>query len=166
MNDMMGHVIAWLLATRMSAFVQNTPGVIPGIQCVHILAISVVMSSVLLLNLRLVGLLGGGEPVDAFTRRYLPWVWTALVVLLLSGSILIIGEPNRDLQNTVFWTKMSLLLCAIVLTVILERPVLRNARYWDSSPRRHIARALALIALTCWVGIVLCGRWIAYNYQG
>jgi hypothetical protein len=162
----MGSVINWLLATKLSAAIQNTSWVIPTIQSVHILAICIVMSSVLLLNLRLVGLVGGGEPVDAFTRRYLPWVWWALVVLFLSGSLLIIGEPNRDLQNTVFWTKMSLLACAVVLTLILERPVLRNARYWDPRPRRYIARALALAALACWVGIVLCGRWIAYNYQG
>ena len=162
----MGHVIAWLLATRLSAALQNASWAIPTIQSIHILAICIVMSSVLLLNLRLVGIVGGGEPVDAFTRRYLPWVWCALVILFLSGSLLIIAEPNRDLQNSVFWTKMSLLASAVVLTLILERPVLRNARYWDAPPRRYVARALALIALACWVGIVFCGRWIAYNYQG
>jgi hypothetical protein len=162
----MDKIIAWLSATKMSATIQNTVWIIPAVQCVHILAICIVMSSVLLLNLRLVGVIGGGEPADVFTRRYLPWVWSALVVLLLSGSVLIVGEPNRDLENFAFWTKMSLLLSAIILTLILERPVLHNSRFWEPQPRRLIARALALAALGCWVGIVLCGRWIAYLYQG
>jgi hypothetical protein len=162
----MDHFIAWLAATRASAEITDVPWIIPVVQIVHILAICVVMSSVLLLNLRLVGLIGGGEPKDVFTRRYLPWVWTALVILLLSGSVLIIGEPNRDLSDWVFWTKMSLLVTAITLTLILEQPVLRSAHYWDSGARRPISRVLAVIAIGCWIGIALCGRWIAYTYTG
>jgi len=40
--------------------------------------------------------LATGETKDVFTRRYLPWVWTGLVVLLMSGLILIVGEPGRS----------------------------------------------------------------------
>ena len=162
----MDKFIAWLAGTEMSATITNTPWIIPAVQTVHILAICVVMSSVLLLNLRLVGLIGGGEPKDVFTRRYLPWVWTALVVLLLSGSILIVGEPNRDLDDWVFWTKMSLVITAVVLTLVLEQPVLRNAQFWESGARRPISRFLAVAAISCWICIAICGRWIAYTYGG
>jgi hypothetical protein len=155
---------AWLAKTSLSADIQNITWIIPAVQIIHILAISVVVSSVLLLDLRLVGLLGGGERVDVFTRRYLPWVWRSLIVLFLSGATLIVGEPERDLNNPVFWAKMSLLVTAVILTLILERPVSRDAHFWESGPRRHIARALALVALCCWIAIVFCGRWIAYTY--
>ena len=97
----MDNIIAWLSATRASAFISNIPWVIPAVQTVHILAICVVMSSVLLLNLRLIGAIGGGEPKDVFTRRYLPWVWVALGVLFVSGSTLVVGEPNRDLVQEI-----------------------------------------------------------------
>src|SRR5581483_1786040 len=150
--------IAWLAATRASLFITDTPWVIPAVQTVHILAISVVMSSVLLLNLRLIGAIGGGEPKDVFTRRYLPWVWVALCVLFLTGATLIVGEPNRDLEDWVFWTKMSLLITVIVLTLILERPVLRDANFWDSGFERPLSRGLAVLAIGCWIGIALCGR--------
>src|SRR5579872_3735926 len=160
----MGQFITWLAASKASADIQNMVWVIPAVQSIHILAVCVVMSSVVLLNLRLLGVIGGGEAMDAFTRRYLPWVWTALLVLLLTGSILITGEPNRDLNNPTFWTKMSLLAIAVALTFVLEKPVLHNAHFWQGSPRRSIARVLAVLALACWIGIVFCGRWIAYTY--
>ena len=160
----MDKVIVWLESTRLSAFITGDFWVIPLIQTVHILAICVVMSSVLLLNLRLIGVIGGGEPKDVFTRRYLPWVWIALVVLACSGSLLIIGEAHRDLEDWAFWTKMSLLVTVITLTLILERPVLRDAEYWEHGARRPLSRILAIVAICCWVGIVLCGRWIAYTY--
>jgi hypothetical protein len=157
-------VVNWLSSTRASALIQNVGWIIPAVQSVHILLVCVVMSSVLLLNLRLVGVIGGGEAADVFTRRYLPWVWVALGVLLLTGIVLIVGEPNRDLNNVTFWRKMVLVTIAVTLTGVLEKPVLRNARYWETGYRRHAVRVLATLALACWVGVVLAGRWIAYTY--
>jgi len=109
-------LIDWISSTHANAVIRDTVWIIPLVQTVHILAISVVMGSVLLLNLRVIGIISAGETSDAFTRRYLPWVWSGLVVLLISGAILIIGEPGRDLKNATFWTKMALIVCAIALT--------------------------------------------------
>jgi hypothetical protein len=160
----MESIIAWISSTQANTVIRDVVWIIPLVQTIHILAICVVMSSVLLLNLRLVGLIGGGEPKDVFTRRYLPWVWTALVVLFLSGSILIWGEPGRDLQNPTFWTKMSLIVTAIILTFILEKPILRDAHFWDTGAKRIVSRLLAVAAISCWIWIAVCGRWIAYTY--
>ena len=156
--------VNWLAATKARAIIQNASWIIPTVQSIHILTVCVVMSSVLLLNLRLVGVIGGGEAADVFTRRYLPWAGIAIVILFITGVILIVGEPNRDLNNVTFWRKMVLLAIALVLTFILEKPVLKNARYWETGMRGHAARLLASAALLCWVGIVLAGRWIAYTY--
>src|SRR5471032_1341594 len=122
--------ISWLENTRVSSDIQNITWIIPTVQCIHIFSVCVVVSSVMLLNLRVAGIIGGGETVGAFTRRYLPWVWIALAVLLTTGSILIVGEPRRDLLNTTFWTKMSLLVGAVAITVIVERAVIKNEHYW------------------------------------
>jgi uncharacterized membrane protein SirB2 len=157
-------LIDWISSTHANAVIRDTAWIIPAVQVVHILAIAVVMGSVLLLNLRVIGIISAGETNDAFTRRYLPWVWSGLAVLLISGAILIIGEPGRDLKNATFWTKMALIVCAIALTLTLERPVLHDAGFWDRPGRRLVARVMALLSMGCWVGITLCGRWIAYTY--
>jgi hypothetical protein len=116
----------------------------------------------MLLNLRVAHIIGSGEMVGTFTQRYLPWIWSALAVLLTTGTILIIAEPRRDLINPTFWTKMSLLLGAVTITLVVARAIRKNGHYWDR--RRHLARILAAIAMIFWIGIVLCGRWIAYTY--
>jgi hypothetical protein len=155
---------AWIAGTWLSAQIQNVAWIIPAVQIIHILSVSVVMSSVLVLDLRLVGLLARSERMDIFTQRYLPWVWRALAILFLSGATLIIGEPDRDLNNPVFWAKMSLLAVATLITLFVERPVLRDAHFWETGNRRFAVRVLAAIALICWISIVFCGRWIAYTY--
>src|SRR5690348_10552907 len=127
----MQEVVDWISGTQANVWIRgNYAWLIPGLQCIHIAAVGVVISSVLLMTLRLLGVIGGGESKDAFTRRYLPWVWRALAVLFLSGAVLIYGEPERDLTNAVFWSKMSLIVCAVILTLIMEKPILRDPGYW------------------------------------
>jgi len=155
---------AWLSATALSQHIQDAFWVIPTVQVVHIVSIAIVMTSMAMLDLRLVGVAGRRQSLPDMAARFLPWVWVALVVLLCSGSILIIGEPGRDLLNTVFWVKMSLLATAIVLTFTFQQMLRRSKTFWDRN--RAAAVLLGSVSLVVWVGIVAAGRWIAYVEHG
>lgn len=153
----------WLAATPMSAAIQDISWIIPTVQTVHILSIAIVMSSALLIDLRVLGVISHGQPLDVVARRFLPWIWITLVVLLLSGSTLIVGEPGRSLQNPAFIAKMLMLLTVIILTVSFQAGLKRDAHYWERSPGRRLGgRLIAGFSLILWTGIVLAGRWIAY----
>src|SRR4051812_34629382 len=92
----------WLAATPASLTIQDVTWIIPTVQTIHILGISVVMASALLVHLRVLGVMGGASSQQALARRFFPWIWVTLIVLLLSGSILIVGEPGRSLLNPAF----------------------------------------------------------------
>jgi hypothetical protein len=155
--------IDWLAATPLSTMIQTVPWVIPTVQTIHILAIAVVMSSVFMLDLRILGIVSRSQPLAAIAQRFLPWMWWTLIVLLLSGSTLIIGEPGRSLKNPAFILKMSMLLTVLILTGAFQRGLGRDAAFWDRTVRRRIgARLLAGFSLVLWIGIVFAGRWIAY----
>ncbi len=157
----------WLSMTPISMTFQTVAWIIPAVQSVHILAIAIVMSSVIMVDLRLLGLMGHSQSISGLTRRFIPWVWWSLVVLLISGLILITAEPRRDLLNGVFQAKMALLIVAIVLTAVFQEMVRRNMEFWDLSPgRRRAAVATAIASLVVWSAIVGCGRWIAYVEHG
>jgi hypothetical protein len=156
----------WLGATAASAVIQNVSWIIPLVQTIHILAISIVLSSVAMLDLRLLGLAGKRVTISGMAERFLPWIWGALAVLALTGMILITGEPDRSLLNPAFQIKMVLVVSAIIVTLIFQRTVRRNAAFWDLSPaRRRSARLTALISLAIWLAIAICGRLIAYVGQ-
>ena len=161
---MLSQFCAWLSATALSQHIQDAFWVIPTVQVVHIVSIAIVMTSMAMLDLRLVGVAGRRQSLPDMAARFLPWVWVALVVLLCSGSILIIGEPGRDLLNTVFWVKMSLLATAIVLTFTFQQMLRRSKTFWDRN--RAAAVLLGSVSLVVWVGIVAAGRWIAYVEHG
>ena len=109
--------INWLAATPPSVVIQKVFWIIPTVQIAHILAISVVLASMAMFDLRLLGLAGTRNSIASLSRRFMPWLWSALIVLALSGSILIVGEPKRALGNVAFELKMALLATAIAVTV-------------------------------------------------
>ena len=154
---------AWLAATPLSQTIQTTEWVVPAVQTVHIIAVAAVMSSVLMIDLRLIGLGSRDQPIAAVAARFLPFIWWPLPVLLLSGATLIIAEPARSLQNPVFLLKMTLLAVAAAITLLCQLPLRKDATFWEqSAARRGLARLIALLSLPLWVAIVFAGRWIAY----
>ncbi len=150
----------WLSNTPFSMTIQTVLWIIPAVQTVHILCVAVVMSCMAMLDLRLVGVAGRRQPISRVVGRFVPWVWCALPILALSGSILIIGEPSRELQNPYFRAKMVMLATVIVITLVVQLQNKKNATYWET--RRAAARLTGLASLLLWVGIVTAGRWIAY----
>jgi hypothetical protein len=162
---MLGDFISWLGATPASLYIQKVFWIIPTVQTVHILAISVVLASMAMFDLRLLGLAGKRNSIASLSRRFMPWLWGALVVLAVSGSILIIGEPKRALGNVFFAMKMCMLATAIIVTlgfqVILKRDLAGGS---DLAPAHFgVARIVGLLSLVLWVGIAVAGRLIAYT---
>jgi hydrogenase-4 membrane subunit HyfE len=157
----------WLAATPLSHVIQTTKWVIPALQTIHILSVAVVFSSAVLVDLRLWRLLNRDWPLSEVARRFLPAIWPVLAVLLITGSLLIIGEPKRSLLNSAFYVKMALLAVAIVLTAGLQWSLSSSPGFWDKNGGRRIAGQLtATVSLLVWCGILFAGRWIAYTQAG
>ena len=153
----------WLATTPMSLTIQNVTWIIPLVQTIHILCVAAVFSSVLMVDLRLLGLVQRTQPLPSVTSRFLSWIWVFLVILLLTGSVLIIGEPERSLLNPAFGWKMAMLLTVILITLLIARPLRANAQFWEASfGRQAAARVIAIVSLALWSGIIFAGRWIAY----
>jgi hypothetical protein len=157
----------WLAATPLSHIIQTTKWVIPTLQTVHILSVAVVFSSAVLVDLRLWRLLNRDLPLPEVARRFLPTIWPVLLVLLITGSLLIIGEPRRSLLNSTFYLKMALLVVAIVFTAWLQWTLSSSPNFWDKNRGRRMAGQLAAtLSIVVWCGILFAGRWIAYTQAG
>jgi hypothetical protein len=155
---------AWLQNTPFSLTIASIAWIIPALQTIHILAIALVISSAFLLHLRLLGLAGGSQSSAAVARRFLPFIWWPLPVLLVTGALLISAEPARSLENPSFILKMALLLTAIGVTLLYQRKLVAAPDYWEATgARRAAVKLIAVFSLALWIGIVLAGRWIAYT---
>lgn len=157
---------AWLAATPLSVMLGTTRWIVPAVQTIHILAIAVVLSSVLMVELRVLELAGRSQTMMQTARRFLPWLSAGLVVLAATGALLIVSEPQRSLVNIAFWTKMGLLALAIGATLGFQRTRWgRTALQESPLPASAATRAGAVLILLLWCAIAVAGRWIAYAHD-
>lgn len=151
---------SWLTGGWLNLAVASHSWVVPTLQTIHILSVAIVISGVLLINLRIAGLVERGQPIRAVLDRFLWPITIAVAVLAITGTLLIVGEPTRALFRTIFWVKMALILAALALTWS-HRPAfsLSHGGAIAAAPGRKI---IAIVALLLWLGVIVAGRWIAY----
>jgi uncharacterized membrane protein SirB2 len=160
---MIQHFSDWLAGTWLSQAFANANWFVPTVQTVHILCIGVVVTSLGMLDFRLLRLIRSGPTPETMAVKFVPWVWRALLVLLITGILLTITEPNRELMNGAFRLKMFLVVLLIVLTLVVQRASAREPGYWSASlGRRRLGMALGIGSLVLCVSIVAAGRLIAY----
>jgi hypothetical protein len=135
----------------------NVPGLPPLVQAVHILSIGVVVASLVMPNLKVLGLAATGQNYSEMLHRLRPWALTALFVLFLSGAMFVIARPYRYFSNPVVGVKFACLAGALAMTWIAQH------RAKSSAPLFGLGdRTLAALAVIAWLGVIFAGRWIAY----
>ena len=156
----------WLASTPPSVFIQeHNAWAIPAIQSVHIVGIALVMGSVLMIDLRILGLAWTDQTLGQTTSRFGPWLTGSLWLLLVTGLLMVVGEPVRELVTFSFWLKMALVAVGTVVAVAFQRTLRREERRWDdgASHGRSI-KTLAVVTFLVWVAVIFLGRLIAYDH--
>lgn len=155
---------AWIATTPLSNLFVSHLWLIPTAQSVHYMALAILFSSAAIIDLRILGLVGGHQTLSRTIRRFVPGIWIALVVMTLTGLLLLIAEPARSLTTWEFQSKMLMLLVVIVLTVFMQRRVAEQSSGWDVAAELPApARLAAVVSLVLWLLIIVAGRWIAYH---
>jgi uncharacterized membrane protein SirB2 len=154
----------WLQATPLSVTIQSVSWVVPLLQSIHILTIGIVFVSSLMIAMRVLGRMRADEPFDMVWQRFSPWLWGGLAVMLVSGVILVIGEPIREFATLSFWLKMSLIVIGVTSTALLGR-FLRPVGTTASTEFSAGAKTGAIALIVLWLAIIFLGRAIAYDTE-
>jgi uncharacterized membrane protein len=156
----------WLQATPFSLAIQSAGWAVPLIQSIHILMIGIVFVSVLVVSLRVLELVRVEQTFGEVWRRFAPWLWSALVVMVITGVLLVIAEPVREFTSLSFWLKMALIVVGVVGTVLFRRSLapaaLTQHHEFEFSAG---TKASAVAAVGLWLVIIFLGRAIAYDVE-
>ena len=135
------------------------------IETAHVIAITLFVGTIAMVDLRLLGLAWTTVPVSQMTRRILPWTTAGFAIMVATGLLLYYAIPVRSWHSIWFRAKAALMLVAIVNVVIFHFHVRRGPADWDSAPRTPLgARISAGLSLTVWLAVIVLGRMIAYNW--
>ena len=154
----------WLGDTPASIWIQSHLWLTPLLQSIHILMISITFVVIMMLTLRVLGLVSTDETFAAVWERYTPWMWSALVIMLITGVLLTIGEPVREASAMSFWVKMCLIVIGIAGALAFGR-ALRPLALVGAAQFSGGAKLVAIGTLVLWLLIIFLGRSIAYDKE-
>lgn len=131
------------------------PYAYPLLEVLHITGIALLLGSLVLLELRLLGLGAPALPIGPLARLALPVTLAGFGLVAASGLLMFAAHPAEMLANRAFVLKLGLVLLAGLNAAALHaRGGLLRA---DA-----LARAQTVLSLGLWLAAIVCGRWIAY----
>ena len=160
---MMQEFANWLVETWLSHLFADHIWTVVISQTIHIVGVAVVMMSVVIINLRILGVTGRSQSVATITSQLTPWIWWAMLALLLTGILQTLAEPSREIMNNVMRIKVLLLITVSSITYYYSKALRTDPHYWDvQGAHRTLGVTLASLSIVFWVAIVVCGRLVAY----
>ncbi len=154
----------WLDSTRLNAAMRTSNWFFPTFDTIHTLGIVLVAGTIMLVDLRLVGLALRSESVAAVINRIVPWTLGGFALMFVTGALLFSSEAVKLYHSPAFRIKLVLLALAGLNALIFHLTIYRSVAQWDpakAAPFR--ARLAGLLSLAFWIGIITAGRAIAYG---
>ena len=161
---MIDSLLQSLQDTSIAAAIREGDSLFPWIECVHVLALTIVIGSIAMVDLRLLGLRARDRGVVETTAELLPITWTAFLVALASGGLMFSSNAVAYAHNAFFQAKMALLVFAGLNMLSYHLLVGRNALSWRTGASTPLkARLAGATSLALWIAIAACGRWIGFT---
>ena len=149
-------------ATGLGRFMRDALWAYPVTESIHIIGLGLLFGSIAVVDLRLIGA-GRGVPAAALVRYAVPWSLLGFALAAMSGLMMFTAHASEFIEQPVFLLKMTLIFTAGVNAAMLRVGVLQRASTWPADallpPRVRVAAALSLVL---WMGVIACGRLIAY----
>ena len=149
-------------ATGLGRFMREALWAYPVVESVHIVGLALLFGSIAIVDLRLIGA-GRRIPAAALVGYAVPWSLLGFVIAAGSGLMMFTAHASEFLSQPVFLLKMSLILLAGINAALLRVGVVRRASWWpaDAAPPTRV-RIAAALSLVLWIGVITCGRLLAY----
>ncbi len=152
-------VFDWLELTAVGTAIRDSAWLFPVIEAAHLLGLAVLGGSILVVDLRLLGLGLKGKPSAYVLEQASPWLLGAIALMFATGIPLLLSEALKCYSRPAFWVKMGALALALLFTFGVRNRMVHTQPFlphWQ-------ARGLAACSLALWLTVAAAGRWIGFS---
>ena len=154
----------WLMDTPLSIAIAENEVLFPWIEAFHVLGVTLVFGSIVLVDLRLLNLGFRDRPIHQFCSQYLSITWMAFLLSLLTGCLLFISNALNYANNANFLYKMCLLVCAGINMGIFQHLYGKKLAYGNHSIDLPLfAKVGATCSILIWTSVIIFGRLIGFS---
>ena len=149
----------WIQFSPPLVAMRSSPWLFPVIATIHLLGLSLVGGSVLVVDLRLLGLGLRRQSVAHVASDAEPWLFRGLAVMVSTGIPLFMCFATKYYYLTFFWVKMAALLLVVVFHFSVRRRLVRGSETQSSTAW---SKLVAVVSLSLWTTVAIGGRWIGF----
>ena len=153
-------------ATSIATEIREGESSFPFLECVHVLAVTLVVGSISIVDLRLLGWASLERAVSRVTGSVLPCTWIAFAAAAISGALLFSSNAMTYAHNTWFLIKFGFIALAGANMLIFQFGIHGSVANWDSAATPPTAaRVAGALSLLFWIAVITCGRWVGFSLQ-
>ena len=151
---MLLHLCRWLQDNSMIAALNGTAWTAAVLEIVHYFSMFILVGSMLIVDLRVLGLVARRQDPTQLADRLFTWMWISLLFNFLSGFFMFAGSATAYYHNDIFYDKAAVVLLAIVASIIVQQKM----RGWTQSPAiPSWAKLMAVVSIGLWIGAIIAG---------
>src|SRR5262245_33636022 len=155
----------WLEHTPLALAIAESTWLFPLIEGSHILALPLSVGLIVIVDLRLLGLAFRDSAASRIMKDVLRWSKIGFAVMFVTGILLFMTHAGTAYGNAFFRTKLMLLLVLGINAVVYQTIFHPKMAEWDLASRTPVgARMCAGLSLIAWIGVIVCGRTMAYQF--
>ena len=155
----------WLEHTPFALAISESTWLFPLIEGSHILALPLSVGMIVLFDLRLLGLAFRDGAASLIMKDVLRWSKIGFGVMFVSGVLLFIAHAGKAYGNTFFRAKLIFLVVLGINAAVYQVIFYPKMAQWDPTGATPVgARLCAVLSLVVWIGVIICGRTMAYQF--
>lgn len=161
------NIDAFLLSleqTSVAVRIRDGLYLFPFLESAHVIGLAIVFGTILVIDLRLLGLASSHRPFEKVAGDTLKWTLGAFMLTAITGVLMFITNAGVYFHNTYFRIKVGLLVLAAINAIGFELTARRSMREdggAGATPRT--ARGIAVFSLLIWIGVIVTGRMIGFT---
>ena len=148
----------WYGHTAIAQTMSDSSTLIATAQIVHLIGMTMLIGSILMVDLTLLGFGIKRQPVAVVAKELAPWTVAGLAIMFVTGPLNLASEAQRCYDSTFFWVKMGL----IIVAVVFQFTVHRRVTMAQPPVSRFHAGLTGCFSLMLWFGIALAAKFIGF----
>jgi hypothetical protein len=164
-NQFIYDFAVWLDSTAWSTRLHESYYMYNWIETTHVLTLMISLGLLFVIDLRMLGLVLPQVPATVIARR-LQWpMLFGFTIMIMTGLLLVYAIPVRSVQSLWLRIKVVLLIAAFINALIFHLQMKKADSLWEVESRAPLPlRIGAILSLAVWSLVVICGRFIAYDW--
>jgi hypothetical protein len=161
--DLLNIIESWPISAAMRGETPGTEWLFPIIETLHVMAFTIVFGSIVMVDLRLLGIASRNSTVSRLSNEVLPWTWTAWGAAAVCGTLMFIAKAETYTGNLQFRLKFVCMGLAALNMLVFHFGAYRQVARWDSGETPMSAKVAGALSLSLWIGVVFFGRWVGFT---